>query len=207
VNHHEHSSRDQSELAHALDRRPLRLELGCGTTKRDPAAVGVDLVAGAGVDLVADAYSVLEQLPNESVDAIHSEHFLEHIPDLERLVREAARVLVPGGTFTAHVPHFSSPYFYSDPTHRTFFGLYTFGYFTSGSPLRRSVPNYSEPLPFTQLRPILVFKSPRPFYARYAFKRLVGLLVNASRWSSEFWEENLCWAMPCYEIVYELRKQ
>lgn len=194
------------EVGDPLSRRPLRLELGCGPGKRDPDAVGVDLLEAPGVDLVADAYDVLEALATGSVDSIHSEHFLEHVPDLERLLRESARVLRREGVFTARVPHFSSPYYYSDPTHRSFFGLYTFAYFVSASPTRRKVPQYAEPLPFSLQMPELVFKSPRPFYGRYAVKRLIGVLVNSSRWAREFWEENLCWTLPCYEITYELRR-
>ena len=60
--------------------------------------------------------------------AIHSEHFLEHIPDAEGLVREAARVLEPGGSSRAVVPHFSNPHFYSDPPTAPSSGLYTFSY-------------------------------------------------------------------------------
>jgi SAM-dependent methyltransferase len=200
------SSPDAEQLG-VLARRPLRLELGCGSTKRDPEAVGIDLIPADGVDLVVDAYVVLEQLPDGSVDSIHSEHFLEHILDLERLLRESARVLRPQGRFTARVPHFSSPYYYSDPTHRSPFGLYTFGYFLRSTPLRRAVPQYSDPLPFTLSTPVLVFKSPRPFYGRYVFKRALGALVNLNRWGLEFWEENLCWLLPCYEITYELRRE
>ena len=31
-------------------------------------------------------------------------------------------------------------------------------------------------------------------------KRSFGLLLNASRWGVEFYEENLCWLLPCYEV-------
>src|SRR6185312_2948084 len=43
-------------------------------------------------------------------------------------------VLEPGGEFRAVVPHFSNLHFYSDPTHRTFFGLYTFSYLSVRRP-------------------------------------------------------------------------
>lgn len=189
-----------------LLRRPLRLELGCGYGKRDAAAVGIDMRDMDGVDVVGDAYEVLESLPDASVELIRSEHFLEHVPDLERLLQEAARVLLPGGRFLATTPHFSSPYFYSDSTHRAFFGLYTLAYYVAESPLRRKVPQYGDPLPFELRRPKYSFTSPRPFYGRRAIREGIGWIFNANRWLQEFYEENLCWLFPCYEIRYELRR-
>jgi ubiquinone/menaquinone biosynthesis C-methylase UbiE len=188
----------------ALARRPLILELGCGGTKRDPGAVGVDLLDAPGVDIVGDALEVLRSLPDGSVRAIHSEHFLEHLPDAEALVREAARVLEPGGEFRAVVPHFSNPHFYSDPTHRTFFGLYTFSYWVASVPWRRQTPQYDRPMPLALVDARFHFKSTRPFYVRHGIKKLLSSWVNTSRWTKEFYEENLTWLMPAYEVEYVL---
>jgi hypothetical protein len=30
--------------------------------------------------------------------------------------------------------------------------------------------------------------------------------VNSSMFAKEFYEENLCWLLPCYELHYELRR-
>jgi ubiquinone/menaquinone biosynthesis C-methylase UbiE len=190
----------------ALQRRPLDLELGCGETKRNPDAVGIDTRALRGVDVVADALDALRSLPDGSVDSISSSHFLEHVDDLEAVLRESARVLRQGGRFLATTPHFSNPYFYSDPTHRGFFGLYTFCYFVETSPLRRQVPHYIDPLPFVLHSPTLGFKSTSPFYGRHACKQVLEKVFNRSRWLKEFYEENLCWMIPCYEITYDLRR-
>lgn len=200
----EHAPVEIDDPLGLLERRPLVLELGAGRKKRDPEAVGVDLLDRAGADILGDVYDVLASLPEDSVDRITSAHFLEHIPDLELLLRESARVLRPGGRFLAQTPHFSSPHYYSDPTHRTHFGLYTLGYFVADTPMRRKVPQYIDPMPFIHLRPRYVFYSPRPNYVRYAVKRGIGYIVNASVWSQEFYEENLCWIFPCNEIHYEL---
>lgn len=190
----------------ALARRPLVLELGCGGTKRLPDSVGVDLLDLPGVDVVGDALEVLRSLPDGSVRAIHSEHFLEHIPDAEGLVREAARVLEPGGEFRAVVPHFSNPHFYSDPTHRTFFGLYTFSYWVRSVPWRRQTPQYDDAAPLTLVEAHYHFKSARPFYVRHAIKKVLGSWVNRSRWTREFYEEHFVWLMPAYELEYLLRR-
>lgn len=189
-----------------LNARPLHLELGCGSSKRSPDAIGVDLIAADGVDVVGDALEVLRGLPDGSVSSIYSEHFLEHLPDPRALLVEAARVLEPGGEFRAVVPHFSNPAFYSDPTHRSFFGLYTFGYWTRRTPFRRQVPHYDEPVPLELVDARYVFKSHRPFYVRHGLKKATSWWVNLSRWTKELYEEHFCWLMPCYEIDYVLRR-
>ena len=141
-----------------------------------------------------------------NVSSITSEHFIEHIDDLSGLIVQAAHVLVPGGTFKATAPHFSSPYFYSDPTHRRFFGLYTFAYLSTGSPFSRRVPTYEGAVPLRLEKVSLGFKSSRPFYGRHTVKRAIGMLIGATRWGMEFYEENLCWLFPCYGITYVLRR-
>jgi hypothetical protein len=192
------------EASDPLAARPLRLELGCGSDKRRADSVGIDLLAADGVDVVGDALEVMRSLPSGSVRSIYSEHFMEHAPDPLALMREAARVLESGAEFRAVIPHFSNPAFYSDPTHRAFFGLYTFAYWVRVSPFRRQVPHYIEPLPFAIVEARMVFKSSRPFYVRHAIKKALSWWVGLSRWTQEFYEEHLCWLMPCYEVDFVL---
>jgi len=105
------------------------------------------------------------------------------------------------------VPHFSNPYFYSDPTHRAFYGLYTFGYWVERTPFRRNVPQYTTPIPLQLVSARLTFQSSRPFYARHALKKAATFWVNWSRWTQEFYEENLTTWIAVYEIDYILVRQ
>jgi len=187
-----------------MDVRPLHIELGCGPSKRSSEAVGVDIIDLPGVDVVGDALEVLKNLPDSSVSSLYSAHFLEHLDNPYALMVEASRVLVGGGEFRAVTPHFSNPAFYSDPTHKTFFGLYTFAYWISETPFRRQVPQYEEALPLALVKVRYRFKSSRPFYVRHGIKKSLSWWVNLGQWTQEFYEENLCWIMPCYEIEYVL---
>jgi SAM-dependent methyltransferase len=186
---------------------PFVLELGCGETKKRADAIGVDSLDFSCVDIVGDVYDVLQSIPEGSVDEVCSYHFVEHLDDVGSFIGELGRVMKPGGAVEIVVPHFSNPYFYSDPTHRTFFGLYTFGYLAGQSPFARKVPTYQSELYFDVERVDLRFKSVRPFYGRYAFKRLIGALFNSCNYMKEFYEENLCYLFPCYEVRYQLRRQ
>jgi SAM-dependent methyltransferase len=195
------------QVAAALARRTdVRLELGCGYSKRDPRAIGIDMLALPGVDVVGDAQGALELMATGSVASIDSEHFMEHIADPYALFAECVRVLQPSGVFRAVIPHFSNPWFYSDPTHSTYFGLYTFDYWVQESPFKRQVPRYSAPMPMSLIHARHVFKSNRPFVFRHAIKKMLSAWVNTSIGTQEFYEEHLTWLMPCYEVEYLLRR-
>jgi ubiquinone/menaquinone biosynthesis C-methylase UbiE len=141
-----------------------------------------------------------------SVAGVFSSHFFEHVTDVPALMREVTRVVAPGGRIEIVVPHFSNAYFYSDPTHRTAFGLYSMAYFVEETPFRREVPVYGDALPLELLDVTLRFKTSPPFYVRYVARRAVEWMVNRSRWAQEFYEDNLTWIIPCYELRFELRR-
>jgi hypothetical protein len=191
----------------ALSRQSgLKLDLGCGSTKRGPEYVGVDELDSPAVDVVGDVLEVLRALEDESVEEIHASHLFEHVEDLSGLVRELERVLAVGGRAHVVVPHFSNPYFYSDPTHRHPFGLYTFSYFADDPILKRRVPTYDHRPRLRLERVRLNFRSAVEFRGRYRLKSWLGRLFNLSTSLQELYEDNLTWIFPCYELEFSLVK-
>lgn len=182
----------------------IELELGCGNRRRNRQAVGIDVLDYPDVDIVGDVYEVLSSFPAYSVDAVYGYHFVEHLADPAKLLSELARIVKPRGCVEFIAPHFSNPLFYSDPTHRSFFGLYTFCYFGNNAPFRRRVPTYGYESEFNIARVDLIFKSSRPFVVRYGIKRLIGSLWNSCSFFKELYEENFCYLFPCYEVRYKL---
>lgn len=182
------------------------LELGCGANKRHNNAIGIDALDYVGVDLIGDVYEVLAQFPSASVDKVYSYHFIEHVDNLNKLLAELSRVVKINGKVEFVAPHFSNPYFYSDPTHRSFFGLYTLSYFAFNPPLQRQVPTYQEKLWFQLDHVDLIFKSSPPFYIRHLFKKSIGLIFNSCGYMRELYEENFCYFFPCYEVKYKLSR-
>lgn len=166
--------------------------------------MSVDALDLPGVDLVGDVFEVLAALPTGSVTRCYSSHFLEHIADLNRLITEIERVLAPQGEMVATVPHFSNPYFYSDPTHTRTFGLYTLSYFADDHIFRRKVPRYGRVARLELLSVRLEFDSPFP--GRRLYRKTFGPLFNSGHWLQEFYEENLCYLLPCYQLTYRLRR-
>lgn len=182
------------------------LELGCGNRKRNPKAVGIDILDYPDVDIVGDIYEVLAAFPDQCVNKVYSYHFVEHVSDVPKLLSELARIVKPNGYVEFVAPHFSNPYFYSDPTHRNFFGLYTFCYYATESFFARRVPMYGYKAEFSISSVDLVFKSPKQFFVRYGIKYLIGIIFNSSTFLKEFYEENLCYLFPCYEVRYLLQR-
>jgi SAM-dependent methyltransferase len=177
---------------------PVVLELGCGKAPQS-GRIGIDMIDLPGVDIVADLERGFPYLPDASVDEIHARSLLEHLENFELVMREIVRVLKPGGTCHVFVPHFSNPYYYSDYTHKRFFGLYTFYYFVDEkTQLKRTVPNYYTDIRIKILKQRLKFST--PFRGRQIFKKVWGGLFNSSRWMQEYYEENLCWKIPCYGV-------
>lgn len=198
---------DKNGLLERLDTlEPAIIELGCGANKRHLNAIGIDALDYPCVDIVGDIYAVLASFPSGCVDKVFAYHFIEHVENVSRLLAELSRVVRAGGEVEFVAPHFSNPYFYSDPTHRSFFGLYTLSYFSVDALLRRKVPTYQEQLRFRLDQVDLIFKSSPPFYARHAFKSLLGSIFNSCRYMQELYEENLCYLFPCYEVRYRLRR-
>jgi hypothetical protein len=196
---------DKHNLLPQLPTRPRNvLEFGCGPRKRSPEWIGIDTLDYDAVDIVGDATEVIRRLPAMSIDEVHAYHFMEHVAGVPEMVGDLARVLRPRGLLHLVVPHFSNPYYYSDLTHRTPFGLYSFSYLARDELFRRRVPTYLQE-PLYRLADVrLGFKSTPPFYGRHAFKRVIGAMINISRYTQEFYEENLCYLVPCYEVTYSL---
>lgn len=87
-----------------MNGKPLRLELGGGVKSTKHGWINVDLTAQDGLTL--DLRLSLP-FPDESVDSIYAEHFLEHFSypdDLLGMLSEWYRVLRVGGTLTVGVP-------------------------------------------------------------------------------------------------------
>ena len=178
------------------------VDVGCGNRKK-PGRIGIDRVDLPGVDIVADIEKGLSYFPDESVDEIHCRSVLEHIEDIEELLREMLRVLKKNGRANIFVPHFSNPYYYSDYTHVRFFGLYTFQYFVdSKDQLKRKVPNYYSDIRMRIVSQRLKFRSSFAFLK--PLKSLFAWVINRHSRLQEFYEENLCYAFPCHgiEIVF-----
>ena len=186
------------------DPEPLIIDLGCGRKKK-MGSLGIDILDLPNVDIVADLEKGLGFIPDNSVDKIHCRSVLEHIDNFEFFMREIIRVLKIDGSAHIFVPHFSNPNYYSDFTHKRFFGLYTFYYFVHESQqLKRKVPHFYTDIRIKILSQRLKFRS--TFSLLNPIRKIFGWFINLHSVVQEYYEENLCFMFPCkgIEIVFKL---
>lgn len=185
--------------------RPIRIDLGGGPRPR-PGFYALDQLELEGIDIVADLNRPLDLLPDNCSDHVFSSHTLEHVRELLPLLAEIHRITRPGGLVEIVVPHFSNPYYYySDPTHVRFFGLYTMNYFVDPDRQPRAwrVPAFYSATRFELESVKLSFY--RTSLLDRLFVPLLRYLVNRSPGAQNFYERRPCWLLPAAEVRYRMR--
>lgn len=71
------------------------------------------------------AEGIWKQCPSESIAGIHAYHFLEHVRDPRRMLREMQRVLKPGGVINICVPHYWGSMAHHDLDHKNTYAIDT----------------------------------------------------------------------------------
>jgi SAM-dependent methyltransferase len=104
------------------------LHIGCGRHKV-PGALGLDITAMPGVDVVLDLDK--EKLPfaNNSFELVMAHHVLEHLRNLPDVLGELHRVCQPGAIIDIVVPYYTCVGAFGDPTHVRFFTYRTLEHF------------------------------------------------------------------------------
>lgn len=97
----------------------VKLDIGCGSKKKD-GFIGIDRLKFDKVDIVCDVGVAPLPYEDNTVEEVHSSHFIEHLSAQERVyfMNELYRVMKPGAKATIIVPHFGSGRAYGDPTHQ-----------------------------------------------------------------------------------------
>ena len=141
----------KKQLVETPPSTPIRLDLGCGLNPKE-GFDGVDIRGGRAKHVV-NLFAFPWPFASDSIDEIHSSHFLEHIPAREVEARdmsdpaaadrfagqdmlfafmdECYRIMKKDAWMTAIVPSGRSSRAFWDPTHRRFFMQETFLYFSA----------------------------------------------------------------------------
>lgn len=109
------------------------LDLGCGKKKQEPGVVGVDRQPGSVADVLADLTQFPWPFAACSADRVYLSHFLEHQPNILRVMAEVHRIGKAGAEVIIVTPHYSSCDSFTDPTHLHHLGLHSFDYFERDS--------------------------------------------------------------------------
>ncbi len=106
------------------------LDVGCGTRKAEPNAIGIDIHPRSAADIKWDLDQFPWPLEDNQFDRVHLLHIIEHVRDVTRTMAEVYRVARNGADVFVVTPHFSSHNSYTDPTHVRHLAARSFQYFT-----------------------------------------------------------------------------
>ena len=106
------------------------LDVGCGTRKAEPGAIGIDVSPRSAADIIWNLDEFPWPLDSNAFDRIHMSHIIEHVSNVMRTMEEVHRVACDGADVFVVTPHFSSHNSYTDPTHLQHLAARSFQYFT-----------------------------------------------------------------------------
>lgn len=166
-----------------------RLNLGCGKNRSVAGTVTVDINPQTGADIIHDLNKFPWPLSDNGFDIIYCMDILEHLDDLVRVMEEIYRISRPCARVTITVPHFSCANAYTDPTHKHFFGFFSFDYFTG-----QNQWDFYTKVRFNKKRIQLIF------YPTF-LNKLIWRIANRF---PQFYERHLVWIFPAWFISVEL---
>lgn len=190
----------------------MKLDLGSGS-RPFKDYLGIDIASSNQNVIKKDVLKFLKSLPKNSVSHIYSRHYLEHTSSDQfvRILKEINRVLVRNGEILFILPHYTNPFFYSDPTHKIFFGVHTFSYLCETSCLHRHVPSYASikgwhledlKVNFVPMLKIKIFGFRLPFISDF-----LNLLINSHYKIIEFYERYFASIFSIYQVKYFVIKR
>ncbi len=168
------------------------LDIGCGTRKQEPGAIGIDRSPSSAADIVWDLDRYPWPLDDGRFARVYMSHIIEHFDDVMRAMSEVHRVCADGADVFVVTPHFSSHNSYTDPTHKRHLAARSFEYFTGGD-----FPTFAG----------------APFHFEIAAVELTFggnfLLDNAgrllARLSLRWYERHAAWIFPALDIRCRMR--
>ena len=164
------------------------LNLGSGE-KQIPGALNVDLVASTCPDIVHDLDVRPWPLPSEQFRTVYMNDVIEHLDNVVGTLEEVHRICRDGAVVQITVPHYSCANAFTDPTHRHYFGRFSFSYFTGEHQFAF----------YTQRR--FRTRSARIIFAPTLLNKFVWRLAN--RWPAEY-ERRWAWMFPAWFLFVEL---
>jgi len=174
---------------HTKSNIPLKLNLGCGGKKLG-GFWNVDLSEKCSPDEVVDLNQYPWPWPNDHFSEVKAYDVIEHLENPVMAMSEIHRVCSHGAQIEITVPHFSCANAFTDPTHRHYFGLETFRFFSFKGTFAKDEKNF-----FT-------LKRNRLYFYPGLLSRVVGYLAN--RFPNRY-EKRWAWVFPGWFMGIDLQ--
>lgn len=104
--------------------------MGLGTHRPVPDSVHVDVNLVSRPHVVNDLNCFPWPFHNNTFQEIFGYDILERLNDIVPMMQEIRRIATDGAKVIITTPHFSSRNAFTDPTHKHYFGIYSFDYFS-----------------------------------------------------------------------------
>jgi hypothetical protein len=119
------------------------LDLGCGKIKHQDS-IGLDMNRGVNPDVLHEV-KYRENLPfkENSFDLVYMIDFIEHVDNIEWLLSEVHRISVANAIVEIQYPHYSSPDFHNDVTHKHGLGIHALDHFDPSSGFGKLFSSYT----------------------------------------------------------------
>lgn len=173
-------------MADPSSRRTLNLGSGHG---RREGAVNLDITLDTNPDVVHDLNQYPWPFEADRFDRVVAFDVLEHLDDIAKVMVELHRICATGAVIEITVPHFSSDGAYTDPTHRHYFGAFSFDYFTESH-----LNNF-----YTRAR--FINRSTQIIFRQTLENKLVWRLANRF---PQTYERRWCWMFPAWFLAITL---
>ena len=168
------------------------LDVGCGTRKAEPGAIGIDCSPRSAADVIWNLNDFPWPLESNAFECVHMSHVIEHVLDITRTMAEVHRVARAGADVFVTTPHFSSHNSYTDPTHVRHLAGRSFHYFTG-----------DDFATFTGMNVRFDIES-----LKLTFGRNV-VLDGVGRWRArrnlEWYERHAAWIFPAQDIQCHMK--
>ena len=170
----------------------MTLDIGCGTRKIEPDAIGIDAAPAPGVDIVWNLDEYPWPLEDNRFDRVYMSHIIEHLRDIPRAMAEVHRVARAGAQVFIVTPHFSSHNSYADPTHKAHLAAASFDHLTG-----RDFATFLGPAARFD-----IVERELTFGGNFVLDNLGRLLA---RRSLAWYERHAAWWFPALDIRVQMR--
>jgi SAM-dependent methyltransferase len=167
------------------------LDIGCGKKKQEAGAFGLDRQPGSSADIRCELQHFPWPVRDNCADRVYLSHFLEHQPDILRVMAEVHRVSKPGAEVIAVTPHYSSPDSFTDPTHLYHLGYHSFDYFAE--------PSFQD---FTYNAGGFLILERRLTFGGNLLLDSLGRIISTI--SVDFYEKHFAWIFPARNLFCRL---
>lgn len=164
------------------------LNLGSGK-KYDERAVNLDITEATNPDVVHDLDQFPWPFPSDRFDRVEAIDVIEHLSNPLAAMGEIHRITRHQGTVVVALPHFSSANAFTDLTHRSQLGYFSFDYLTGD--------HYHDF--YTADR--FLMRRRRIWFKPSLLNRVVQKAAN--RWPERY-EQRWAWIFPAWFLEFEL---